>query len=91
MRSSTCRTGGPARFVGASKPEQQGLLPLEPNLAMHYGLYDARGYDFPLERRYSRLWEEHVSAEEGSFRPPGSRPIDATARCVRSRCSAWRT
>ena len=67
----------PARFVGASQPQQQGLLPIEPNVAMRYGLYDARGYDFPLEGRYSRLWEEHVSAEEGIVPATRLAPIDA--------------
>ena len=66
----------PARFVGASQPEQQGLLPLEPNLAMRYGLYDARGYDFPLERRYSELWNAYISAEEGIVPPTRLAPIN---------------
>ena len=30
--------------------------PLQPDLAMRYGLYDARGYDYPVERRYDTLW-----------------------------------
>jgi hypothetical protein len=42
---------------------------------MRYGLYDARGYDFPLERRYSELWEKHVSAEEGIVPPTRLAPI----------------
>ena len=67
----------PARFVGASRPQQQGLLPLEPNVAIHYGLYDARGYDFPLERRYAKLWEEHVSAEVGIVPPTRLAPMNA--------------
>ena len=43
---------------------------------MHYGLYDARGYDFPLEARYSRLWKDHVSAEVGIVPPTRLAPID---------------
>jgi hypothetical protein len=66
----------PARFVGASRAGQQGLLPLEPNVAMRYGLYDARGYDFPLEARYSELWETYVSAEEGIVPPTRLAPIN---------------
>jgi hypothetical protein len=55
----------PARFVGAS---QFGVLPpLEPNLAMDFGLYDARGYDYPTEKRHSRLWKRAVFGEEGFF------------------------
>ena len=51
----------PARFVGAST----GLyFPLWPNTAMNYGLYDARSYDYPVERRYSRLWRAGVSSAQ---------------------------
>jgi hypothetical protein len=39
----------PARFAAVG-----GALPGD--LALRYGLYDARGYDFPIERRYKRLW-----------------------------------
>ena len=53
----------PARFVGATAFGT--LPPLEPNLAMDFDLYDARGYDFPTEERYSRLWEEAVYPDEG--------------------------
>ncbi len=46
------QTRAPARFAG--------IGPVLPgNLAISYGLLDARGYDFPVERRYARLWE-HV-------------------------------
>jgi hypothetical protein len=47
--------------VGAST----GLyFPLWPNTAMNYGLYDARSYDYPVERRYSRLWRAGVSSAQ---------------------------
>jgi hypothetical protein len=36
---------------------------------MRYGLYDARGYDYPVERRYDRLWRRAVSGDTG-FTPP---------------------
>jgi hypothetical protein len=53
----------PARFVGATA---FGISPpLEPNTAMDFGLYDARGYDYPTEKRYSRLWKRAVYGEEG--------------------------
>jgi hypothetical protein len=55
----------PARFVGASGSAYGSLPPLEPNLAMDFGLYDARGYDYPTEQRYSRLWKRAVYPEEG--------------------------
>lgn len=48
----------PGRFVGAST----GLyFPLWPNVSMNYGLYDARSYDYPVIKRYSRLWRAGVS------------------------------
>ena len=37
---------------------------------MRWGLYDARGYDFPIERRYNRLWRDYVTDEEDGFAPP---------------------
>ena len=33
---------------------------LAPNQAMRYGLYDARNYDFPIEKRYDVLWRRFV-------------------------------
>jgi hypothetical protein len=58
----------PARFVGLAPPV--GPQALAPNVAMRYGLYDARGYDFPIERRYNRLWRRYVTDEEDGFAPP---------------------
>ncbi len=56
----------PARFVGVGQVPQT-MLP------MRYGLYDARGYDLPIERRYDRLWRREVSPEfpsqAGKFLP----------------------
>jgi hypothetical protein len=58
----------PQRFVGLAPPV--GPQAIAPNVAMRYGLYDARGYDFPIERRYNRLWRTYVSADEDGFAPP---------------------
>ena len=58
----------PARFVGLAPPV--GPQAIAPNIAMRYGLYDARGYDFPIERRYNRLWRDYVTDEEDGFAPP---------------------
>lgn len=58
----------PARFVGLA-PEV-GVQALAPNVAMRYGLYDARGYDFPIERRYNRLWRSQVADRYEGFAPP---------------------
>ncbi len=58
----------PARFVGAERradPRAPEPEPLPPDLAMRYGLYDARGYDYPIEGRYDRLWRRTVKADRG--------------------------
>ncbi len=51
----------PARFAGLNGSNLLGLPALAPNLAIRYELYDARGYDFPAERRFARLWSDNVS------------------------------
>jgi Bacterial membrane protein YfhO len=43
----------PARFVAFDRG-------LAPNQAMRYGLYDARNYDFPIEKRYDVIWRRYV-------------------------------
>jgi len=58
----------PARFVGLSPPV--GPQAVAPNVAMRYGLDDARGYDFPIERRYNRLWRSQVTSVQDGFAPP---------------------
>ncbi|MBA3261565.1 MAG: YfhO family protein [Thermoleophilaceae bacterium] len=52
----------PARFAGL-RPEAPITLavPISPNVAMRYGLYDARGYDFPFEERYAELWRRVIA------------------------------
>jgi hypothetical protein len=57
----------PARFAGLAP--DFGLQPLVPDTAMRYGLYDARGYDYPIERRYDTLWRRAVAPPPG-FTPP---------------------
>jgi hypothetical protein len=49
----------PARFVGLNSPTGPGAL--QADVAMRWGLYDARGYDFPVERRYRALWRRAVA------------------------------
>ena len=53
----------PSRFVGETAFGT--LPPLEPNTAMDFGLYDARGYDYPTEERYWHLWDRAVHDGEG--------------------------
>jgi Bacterial membrane protein YfhO len=52
----------PARFAGLN-PEAPITLavPIPPNVAMRYDLYDARGYDFPFEERYTELWRRVIA------------------------------
>jgi hypothetical protein len=71
----------PARFAGLAP--KFGLQPLVPDTAMRYGLYDARGYDYPIERRYDTLWRRAV-APPAEFTPPTLlvRPDDEALRAL---------
>jgi hypothetical protein len=69
----------PNRFAGLNRP---GIgQPLQPDLAMRYGLYDARGYDYPVVRRYDDFWRA-TAAPPGDFIPPTGR-AEPTERSVR--------
>jgi hypothetical protein len=48
----------PNRFVGVST--STAFQPLPADVAMDFGLYDARGYDYPTEGRYDTLWRRNV-------------------------------
>jgi hypothetical protein len=52
----------PNRFAGLH-PEAPITLavPIPPDVAVRYGLYDARGYDFPFEKRYAELWRRVIA------------------------------
>ena len=52
----------PERFVGLD-PAIPLAVPVLPNVATRYGLLDARGYDFPVERRYAELWRGAIARE----------------------------
>jgi hypothetical protein len=58
----------PNRFIGVSL--QQLSQPLPSDLAMTFGLYDARGYDFPVEKRFDNLWRRSVAPGVGDFTQP---------------------
>jgi hypothetical protein len=60
------RSRVPERFVAATTPMPFGGFVLPPNVGMNYGLFDARSYDLPMERRYYDLW---TSAIEREFAP----------------------
>ena len=58
----------PNRFIGVSTIQLS--QPLPDDLAMHFGLYDARGYDFPVEKRFDDLWRASVAPGVGDFTQP---------------------
>jgi hypothetical protein len=52
----------PARFAGLEPTAPLAFaVPLSPSVAMRYGLYDARGYDYPVEERYAELWRRVIT------------------------------
>ena len=56
----------PQRFAGLDSVTRQTLpTPLPPDLSMRYSLLDARGYDYPVERRYERLWHRYIATSPG--------------------------
>ena len=70
----------PNRFAGWSRA---GVgQPFQPDLAMRWGLYDARGYDYPVIERFDKLWRS-LAAPPGEFIPPTSRAAP-TARTLRA-------
>ena len=50
-------TRPPARFVTVGGYVPQNVIP------MRFDLYEARGYDLPIERRYDKLWRRYLSPE----------------------------
>ncbi len=58
----------PQRFIGVSGSNLSQPLPAD--LAMRFGLYDARGYDFPVEKRFDALWRRSVAPGLGAFTQP---------------------
>ena len=52
----------PNRFAGLAPTAPFSVAgPIPPDVALRYGLQDARGYDFPVEDRYLRLWRSQVA------------------------------
>jgi hypothetical protein len=70
----------PQRFAGLG--QAGALQPLGVDLAMRYGLYDARGYDYPVEKRYDTLWRSEVGPP-GDIVPPTAFALP-TARALRT-------
>ena len=52
----------PARFAGLEPTAPISLaVPMSPSVAMRYHVYDARGYDYPVEERYAELWRRAIT------------------------------
>jgi Bacterial membrane protein YfhO len=58
----------PMRFVGLGT--QLFAQPMPSDNGMTYGLYDARGYDYPVEKHFDRLWRRSVAPSVGDFTQP---------------------
>ena len=55
----------PARFAGLEPTAPLSFaVPLSPSVAMRYGVYDARGYDYPVEDRYAELWRRVITPSD---------------------------
>jgi hypothetical protein len=79
---------GATRYLQSRTPNRFAGLglgpfhPLPPDQTMSFGLYDARGYDYPTEGRYDTLWRRSVNS-----RPTISQPTeraDDTAASMRA-------
>jgi hypothetical protein len=69
----------PNRFAGL------GLSPFDPlpaDQTMTFGLYDARGYDYPTEGRYDTLWRRSVNNQPTISQP--TERADDTEASIRS-------
>jgi hypothetical protein len=72
----------PDRFAAVDPASPDRVQqPLPADVASRYGLYDARGYDFPVVERYERWWRA-TAAPPDEFRPPTS-VARSTARALR--------
>lgn len=58
----------PNRFAGLGT--ELFAQPMPTDTAMYYGLYDARGYDFPVEKRFDKLWRRAVAPHATDFTQP---------------------
>ena len=56
------------RFAGLAPTTPGALtLPLPPNVAMRYGLSDARGYVLPTEKRTFRIWQRAIATSPDCY------------------------
>ncbi len=83
------RTERPNRFVGVST--NITFQPLPADLAMTYGLYDARGYDYPASSGTTRCGGATSLPACRTSRSRSRPRATPRRRCGRSTCSACRT
>jgi len=75
----------PARFAGLAPRARASLtLPLPPNVAMRYRLYDTRGYAQPTEERYFQTWRRVISPDRDCYYFICTVLADTTPRALRA-------
>jgi hypothetical protein len=75
----------PNRFVGLDSTAPSALVfPIPPDVAMRYRLYDGRGYDYPVERRYLTLWQQYVAGAPGCLYAFCGQSVGSTPRALRA-------
>ena len=79
-------TTGAIRYLQSPAPQplhRRQHDPAQPaaarDLAMHFGLYDARGYDFPVEKRFDALWRTTWRPASATSPSPRSSPSSTPA------------
>jgi hypothetical protein len=58
----------PNRFAGLGT--ELFAQPMPTDSAMGYGLYDARGYDYPVEKHFDKFWRRAVAPHATDFTQP---------------------
>lgn len=76
---------GDERFAALDATHAQARLPpLPPDVGMRYGLYDARGYDYPIEKRFDRFWHGRVAGRPECLYAFCPQTVGRTPRALRS-------
>ena len=83
-------TTGAIRYLQSQRPNRfagfdprRNIQPLQPDLAMRYGLYDARGYDYPVIDRFDRWWRATAAPPEFINIVPTTVKAKATPKALR--------
>lgn len=72
----------PARFAGLTPKKGFPSPALPANEAMRFGLYDARGYDYPVVSRFDHFWTSEVAF--GGNAVPSETLVDPTHKGLRA-------